>query len=147
MRLLPAAALAMIAFASGASAQIRTMTEHAQTAAALKCLLDHAKDNCPVEFGGAARRASQFWLFWTPNKDVEFGPLKSSDYAGTQEVNAYLTQHLSGRTADVYSVGFGHGEWTFYIARPRPDGKIQYMFFRPGRPDDEKMDQFVTTPH
>ena len=134
-------AAALTLLSPAASAQDRVVTEHAQTAAALQCLLAHKHDECAENFIGSARRTASFWLWWTATKDLDLGPLLSSDYAGTQEVNAYVTGHLRGRVPDVYDVKFGHQRKTFYIARPDPDGKIRYLWIRNGGPDDEKMEQ------
>jgi hypothetical protein len=134
-------AAAVIALSPAASAQTRTITEHAQSAAAMQCLLAHKHEGCGQDFVGSARRAATFWLWWTSSKDLDLGPLVSSDYAGTQAVNAYTTAHLAGRVADVYHVKFAHQEKTFYIARPDPDGKTHYLWVRNGAPDDEHMER------
>lgn len=146
MRIFAAAAIAVLALAPTASAQTRVMQDHARTASALQCLLDHVQDNCPQKFSGSARRPAQFWLWWNANKDFELGRLVSSDYAGTEAVNAYITKFLNGRPADVYDVKFGHHRKTFYIVPPGPDGTIVYMLIRDGAPDDEKTDLFVRGP-
>ena len=132
-------AIATIGLSPLASAQTRVMGPHAETAAALACLLEHRHKECSERFVGSARPAAQYWLWWTPDKDFELGPQLSSDYAGTEAVNAYLTKFLNGRKADVYDVKFRHHEKTFYIVPPGPDGKIQYMRVRGGAPDDENM--------
>lgn len=139
-------AFAAIALAPAAWAQTRVPGPHAETAAALQCLLDHVHDHCKLDFSGTARRAAQYWLWWTPTKDLEQGLLVSSDYVGTQAVNAYLTRFLGGRAADVYDVRFAHHKKTFYIVPPGPDGKILYMRIRDGLPDDENTDLFVHGP-
>jgi hypothetical protein len=139
-------AVAVIGLSPAASAQTRARAPHAETASALKCLLDHVHDRCDHEFVGSARRPAQFWLWWTPTKDMEFGRLLSSEYAGTESQNAYTTRFLEGRTADVYDVKFAHGEQTFYIVPPDPDGNIHYLRIRGGAPDDEKLDLFVHGP-
>ena len=137
-------AVAAIGLSPVASAQTRVMTAHAETASALKCLLDHdhgqKQERCKQVFVGSASRAAIYWLWWTPGKDLDLGPLVSSDYAGTQSVNAYITKFLNGRPADVYDVKFRHLEKTFYIVPPGPDGKIEYLHVRSGAPDDEKME-------
>lgn len=138
--------VAVLSLAPGASAQTRVMAAHAQTASALKCLLDHAHDACSADFAGSARGPATQWLWWNANKDVEVGALVSSDYAGTESVNAYLTKFLGGRAADVYHVKFGHGDKTFYIVPPGPDGKVRYMRIRQGAPDDERADLFTYGP-
>jgi hypothetical protein len=129
-----------------ASAQTRVPAPHAQTAAALQCLLEHRHDDCSPEFDGNARRTAAYWQYWNINKDFDLGKLKSSDYAGTQSANAYTTKFLNGRTADVYDVKFRHQEKTFYIVPPGPNGKIQYLWIRGGGPDDERTDLFVRGP-
>jgi hypothetical protein len=134
------AAAAATLLVPAASAQMRVVTEHAATAAALQCLLAHRHEGCGQDFVGSARRPATFWLWWTATKDLDLGPLVSSEYAGTQSVNAYTTKHLSGRVADVYDVKFAHQEKSFYIARPGADGKVQYLWVRNGAPDDEKME-------
>jgi hypothetical protein len=136
-------AAATIALPANASAQTRVMQDHAATAKALACLLDHdhgqKQEGCKGVFVGSATGPSQFWLWWTPTKDLDLGPLVSSNYAGTQQVNAYITNRLNGRPADVYDVRFEHMKKTFYIVPPRPDGKIEYLHVRSGDPDDEKL--------
>lgn len=139
-------AVAIIALAPVASAQTRVPAPHAETASALECLLNHVHDGCNHEFDGSARRPAQFWLWWTPSKDMELGPLVSSEYAGTESQNAYTTRFLDGRTADVYDVKFAHHEKTFYIVPPDPDGNIHYLWVRDGAPNDEKTDLFVHGP-
>jgi hypothetical protein len=139
-------AVAAIGLSPVASAQTRVITAHAETSSALGCLLDHKHKECSQNFAGSARPAAAFWLWWSPNKDVELGALVSSEYAGTESANAYITKFLNGRTADVYDVKFGHQEKTFYIVPPGPDGKIRYMLVRGGGPNDEKTDMFVRGP-
>ena len=138
--------VAVLSLAPAASAQTRVLTAHAQTASTLKCLLDHARDACSTVFAGSARGTATQWLWWNPNKDVELGALVSSEYAGTEAVNAYLTKFLNGRAADVYHVKFGHQEKTFYIVPPGPDGKVHYLRVRQGGPDDERTDLFTYGP-
>src|SRR5262249_44039129 len=132
--------VAAIALAPAASAQTRVMTEHAQTASALGCLLDHLAKECSQRFVGSARVAARYWLWWSPNKEFALGALQSSAYAGTQSANAYTTKFLNGRAADVYDVKFRHQRKTFYIVPPGPDGKIEFMHVRGGGPDDEKLE-------
>ncbi|MBA2590194.1 MAG: hypothetical protein H0U98_16400 [Alphaproteobacteria bacterium] len=139
-------AVAVLSLSPAASAQTRTMAEHAQTASALQCLLDHVRNACSLAFVGSASGPATQWLWWNANKDVEVGALRSSDYAGTEAVNAYLTKFLNGRVADVYHVKFGHQEKTFYIVPPGPDGKVHYMRIRQGGPDDERTDLFTYGP-
>jgi len=131
-------AVAVIALSPVVSAQTRVMTEHAETAAALACLLEHRHKECSPRFVGSATKPAKYWLWWTPDKDIALGPLVSSEYAGTQSANAYLTSHVNGRPADVYAVKFRHQLRTFYIVPPGPDGKVHYLFTRQGGPDDEK---------
>ena len=132
-------AVAAIGLSSAASAQTRTMMPHAETASALGCLLDHGPKACRERFVGGARLAAAYWLWWTSDKDFALGPVVSSEYAGTQSVNAYTTMHLNGRPADVYGVKFKYQEKTFYIVPPGPDGRIRYMNVRSGTPDEEKI--------
>jgi hypothetical protein len=122
------------------------VTAHADTAAALKCLLDHGQNGCREGFAGSARPAAQFWVWWTPEKDFKLGALVSSEYARTESPNAYITKFLNGRTADVYDVKFAHEKKTFYIVPPGPDGKVHYMNVRDGAPDDEKIYLFAASP-
>jgi hypothetical protein len=139
-------AIAVLSLPFAASAQTRVMGAHAETASALKCLLDHVRNACSPGFAGSASGPATQWLWWNANKDVELGALRSSDYAGTEAVNAYLTKFLNGRAADVYHVKFGHQEKTFYIVPPGPDGKVHYMRIRQGAPDDERTDMFTYGP-
>jgi hypothetical protein len=139
-------AIAAIGLSSGASAQTRIVTAHAQTASALGCLLEHERHGCRQDFVGSASRAASPWLRPNPDRDVELGALVSSEYAGTQSVNAYITKFLNGRPADVYDVKFKHQQKTFYIVPPGPDGKIHYMLVRGGGPNDERTDLFVHGP-
>jgi len=120
-------------------AQTRVMTEHAQTASALLCLLDHKRTDCKIDFVGSATGPAKYWMWWNANKDFGLGPVASADYAGTQKVNRYLMKVLDGRPADVYDVKFQKQELTFYIARDSTDGKIHYIHTRPGPPNDENM--------
>ena len=129
-----------------ALAQTRVMTEHDQTAAAMKCLLNHNRTDCNIDFVGSASRPARFWRWWDVNKDFKLGALISSEYAGTEAVNRYLTIVLNGRPADVYDVKFRNQEMTFYIARDSTDGKIHYIHTRPGPPNDEKMYLFAYGP-
>ena len=131
-------AVAAIGLSPAASAQTRVMTDHAETASALKCMLDHGEGGCRDVFVGSASLAARPWVWWNPNLNFELGALVSSEYAGTQSVNAYITKYLNGRPADVYYVRFKHQEKTFYIVPPGPDGKINYLLVRSGAPDDEK---------
>jgi len=122
-------------------------TARAETAAALKCLLDHDRHGCAQTFVGSASRAATPWLWWTPDREFELGALISSGYAGTESGdNAYIAKLLNGRTTDLYDVKFKHHEKTFYISRPGPDGKIHYLLVRDGRPDEERQDLFVRGP-
>ena len=114
-------------------------TAHADTASALKCLLDHGQNGCRDGFAGSARQPAIFWLWWTPEKDFKLGALKSSEYARTESANAYITKFLNSRTADVYDVKFAHEELTFYIVPPGPDGKVHYLHVRDGAPNEEKL--------
>ncbi len=139
-------AVAVIGLSSAASAQTRVKGPHAETAAILDCLLQHQHDLCSGRFSGGARPLAQNWLFWGPDKEFKLGPVLSTDFAGTQAVNAYLTRFLSGRAADVYDVKFKHQEMTFYIVPPDADGKIQFMRIRDGAPDEERADQFARGP-
>jgi hypothetical protein len=141
-----AVAVAAIALAPLASAQTRIMTEHAETAEALRCLLDADRTGCRYDFAGSASVVAKPWLWWqTGQRNFTLGALVSAEYAGTQSPNAYTTKFLSGRTADVYDVKFAHQQKTFYIVPPGADGKIQYMLIRSGAPDDERREGFVTS--
>jgi len=146
MRLILTAALFVLTLSAPALAQTRVMTDHDQTASALKCLLDHNRNDCKIDFVGRATGPAKYWLWWNANKDFGLGPLVSSEYAGTQAVNRYLMIVLDGRPADVYDVKFKNQELTFYIARDSTDGKIHYIHTRPGPPDDEKMYLFAYGP-
>jgi hypothetical protein len=139
-------ALAVLALPTAAPAQTRVHTAHAETASALGCLLEHRQRDCRHGFVGSATRPASFWLRQNPNRDFDLGSLVSSEYAGTQAVNAYLTKFLGGRKADVYDVKFRHQEKTFYIVPPGPDGNIRYMQVRGGGPNDEREDLFVHGP-
>ena len=145
-RIVLGVAVAALSLSPCASAQTRVMAAHAETASALKCLLDHVHDGCDAGFAGSARTTATSWLWWNANKDFQVGALVSSEYAGTESVNAYLTKFLGGRAADVYHVKFGHEEKTFYIVPPGPDGKVRYMRIRQGAPDDERTDLFTYGP-
>jgi hypothetical protein len=146
MKALASLCVTVLALSQAASAQTRVPAPHAETAAALQCLLEHRHDDCSQKFSGNARRTADFWLYWNINKDFDLGVLKSSDYAGTQSVNAYLTKFLNGRAADVYDVKFRHHQKTFYIVPPGPDGTIRYLLVRGGGPNDEREDLFVHGP-
>ena len=139
MRCISSVAFCALTLSAPALAQTRVMTEHDQTASALKCLLDHDRTDCKINFVGSATKAATFWLFWNANKDFALGPVVSSEYAGTEAVNRYLMKVLDGRPADVYDVKFRNQEMTFYFARDNTDGKIHYIHTRPGPPNDEKM--------
>jgi len=139
-------AAALIPLSSAVSAQARVAGPHAETAAAMVCLLRHQREECKGRFAGSSRPLAETWLTWGPNQDFRFGPLVSSDYVGTEAVNSYLTKFLSGRAADVYDVKFGHEEMTFYIVPPGPDGKVQHMRIRAGSPNDERTDLFTQGP-
>jgi hypothetical protein len=138
--------IAVIVLSPVALAQTRVITAHAETASALGCLLEHRHKECGQSFVGNATRVAQPWLWWNPNLSFELGALVSSEYAGTQSANAYITKYLNGRTADVYDVKFRHQEQTFYIVPPGPDGNIHYMLIRQGAPNDEREDLFVHGP-
>lgn len=141
-----AIALTASLLSAPALAQTRVMAEHDQTESALRCLLDHNRTDCKIDFAGNARRSATFWLWWNANKDFDLGPLVSSEYAGTEAVNMYLMKVLAGRPADVYDVKFRNKEMTFYFARDSTDGKVHYIHTRPGPPDDEKMYLFAYGP-
>jgi len=132
-------AVAAIGLSPDASAQTRAMRAHDETASAMRCLLDHGPKECRSRFVGSARQVAAYWLWWTSDKDFALGPLLSSEYAGTQAVNAYTTRVVDSRQADVYGVMFRHQKKTFYIVPPGPDGRIRYMHVRGGDPDEEKM--------
>ena len=138
MKSLAALSVAIALLPLAASAQSRTVKAHAQTAPALLCMLDHAGNECKIDFSSGAYLAARYWLFWSPNKDFALGDLVSAEYVGTQPQNAYTTQPLAARTADVYYVKYRHQDYTFYIVPPGADGKILYMLIRSGRPEDEK---------
>lgn len=139
MRRILSVAFFALALSAPALAQTRVMTAHDQTGSALRCLLDHNRTDCKINFVGSASRAANNWLWWDANKDFKFGALMSSEYAGTEAVNRYLMKVLDGRPADVYDVKFRNQELTFYIARDSTDGKIHYIHTRPGPPNDENM--------
>jgi hypothetical protein len=136
-------AVAVIGVSPVASAQTRTMMAHAETAAALKCLLDHVRNSCDHDFVGSATRPAQYWLWWNAEKDFKLGPLVSTEYVGNQSVNSYITKYLNGRPADVYDVRFEHYKKTFYIVPLDPDGKVRYLNVRDGEPNDEKLYLFA----
>ena len=139
MKRIISVAFCALTLSAPAVAQTRVMTEHDQTASALKCLLGHNRADCKINFVGSATKAATFWLFWNANKDFALGPVVSSEYAGTEAVNRYLMKVLDGRPADVYDVKFRNQEMTFYLARDSTDGKIHYIHTRPGPPNDEKL--------
>ena len=139
-------AVAAIILSPIASAQT-DVPAPAETAAALKCLLNHDRHGCGQTFAGSASRVATPWLWWTPDREFELGALLSSGYAGTRSgENVYISKFLNGRTTDLYDVKFKHHEKTFYIARPGPDGKVHYMLIRDGSPNDERTDLFVHGP-
>ena len=117
--------VAVIALSQAGSAQTRVPAAHAETAAALQCLLEHRREDCSQEFAGSALGAATNWLWWNANKEFALGALKSSDYAGTESANAYTTRFLNGRTADGYDVRFRYQKMTFYIVR-RPVRTARY---------------------
>jgi hypothetical protein len=137
---------AVIALSPLAWAQTRVVEMHAQSVSALACLIEHKRQECGARFAGSARQPAQFWLWWNSSKEMEIGAPLTAEYAGTQPPNAYTLKYLDGRRADVYDVIFRHHEFTFYIAKPGPDGKVRYMLIRDGGPDDEKHDLFVRGP-
>jgi hypothetical protein len=139
-------AVAAIGLSPVASAHTRASMEHAETASALRCLLDHDRKACGYSFVGSASGPATHWLWWTAGKDFELGALVSLEYAGTQSTNAYTTVFLKGETADVYDVKFRNQEKTFYIARPGPDGKVHYILVRNGAPNDERADLWARNP-
>ena len=139
MRRILSVAFCALTLCAPALAQTRVMTEHNQTESALKCLLDHNRTDCKIDFVGSATGPAKYWLWWNANKDFGLGPVLSADYAGTQKVNRYLMKVLDGRPADVYDVKFRNQEMTFYIARDSTDGKIHYIHTRSGPPNDEKL--------
>ena len=139
-------AVAVIGVSPVASAATRVITEHDETATALKCLLEHDRNACDYSFVASARGTATHWLWWNAAKDFELGDLVSSEYAGTQSANVYTTKFLNGRTADVYDVKFRNQEKTFYIARPGQDGKVHYILVRNGAPDDERADLWARNP-
>jgi hypothetical protein len=140
------ATIAIMGLAPAALAQTRTIELHTESVSALGCLLEHRRQECSERFVGGARRSSQFWLWWNSSKELELGPPETVAYAGTQPPNAYTTKYLDGRTADIYDVKYRHHQFTFYIAKPGPDGKIRFMLIRSGGPDDEKRDLFARGP-
>lgn len=140
-----AAAIAAIALAPAAIAQTRVMTEHAQTAATLECLLAHGK-GCRESFVARASMTATPWLNWDARKNFALGDLLSWKYAGTEAVNAYTTKFLHGEAADVYDVKFERRELTFYIVPPGPDGQVRYIFIRRGGPGDELADFWARNP-
>jgi hypothetical protein len=137
-------AVAAIGLSPVASAQTRVITDHAETASALICLLDHNRQACGYHFVGSARGAARTWLWWNAVKDFDLGDVVSAKYAGTEGQNFYTTRFLNGRMADVYDVKFGKAERTFYIAPPGPDGKVRYIFVRNGAPNDEIQDYWAS---
>lgn len=130
-------AIAVIGLSPLASAQTRVMGAHAETAAALGCLLDHRQ--CRQGLARIASLAATPSLWRGPTRDFNTGALVSWEYVGTQPANAYTVKFLNGRTADVYDVKFRHQERTFYIVPPGPDGQVRYMHVRNGAPNDEKL--------
>ena len=66
-------------------------TAHAETASALRCLLDHGPDGCRTLFVGSASRAAQPWLWHDSNRDFELGALLSSRYARTETGEGVVT--------------------------------------------------------
>jgi hypothetical protein len=131
-------AIAACVLAPAASAQSVIFQDHAPTARAMLCLLEHAGDRCQYNFGGNARRAARPFLYWSPNRQFDFGTLVSATYAGTQLQNAHTTNALGANAADVYYVKYRHQDMTFYIVPPDRDGNILYMLVRGGTPTDAK---------
>jgi len=145
MRLILAGALSTLMLSASASAQTRIITEHAETAAVLKCLLAHGT-GCENGFVARAAPRATPWLVWTVQEDFAVGPLLSWQYAGTESANAYTTKFLTGGMTDVYDVKFVRRELTFYVVRPGPDGNVRYMFIRRGAPSDEMTDMWARNP-
>jgi hypothetical protein len=151
MRAILAITLAtMAALGTGlSSAAFADATTDAETASALRCLLDNGQNDCGAVFVGNARRAARFWVVPNPNRDFTLGALISSEYARTETGdNVYIARFFSGRTADLYDVKFKHTRMTFYIAHPEADGKIHYLLVRGGSADPagEREDLFVHGP-
>ena len=138
MKALPVLALAATFLPNAASAQSVVFQNHAQTATAMLCLLEHAGERCKYNFGGNARQAARPFLYWSPNRQFDFGTLVSATYAGTQLQTAHTTNALSGNAADVYYVKYRHQDMTFYIVPPDAEGNILYMLVRSGTPTDAK---------
>lgn len=131
------------------SAAFADATADAETASALRCLLNNGQNDCGAIFVGSARRAAHPWVQQNPNRDVALGALISSEYARTETGdNVYIARFFSGRTADLYDVKFKHTSMTFYIAHPEADGKIHYLMVRGGSADssDERREMFVHGP-
>ena len=137
-------AVAAIGLSPAASAQTRTIADHAETASALICLLDHERKACGYHFVGSARGTARTWLWRGPVKDFDLGDVVSANYAGTEGQNFYTTRYLNGRAADVYDVRFKKAHRTFYIVPPGPDGKVRYIFVRNGAPNDEIQDYWAS---
>lgn len=139
MKTLATVALAAVLLSPApASAQSVVFQDHAQTATAMLCLLEHVGDRCKYNFGGGARLAARPWLYWSPNRQFDLGTLVSATYAGTQLQNAHTTKALSANAADVYYVKYRHQDLTFYIVPPDANGDILYMLVRSGTPADAK---------
>jgi hypothetical protein len=131
------------------SAAFAGATGSAETASALRCLLDNGQNDCGAVFVGNASRTARGWVRPDPRRDFALGALISSEYARTETGDdVYIARFFSGRTADVYDVKFKYIRMTFYIAHPEPDGKIHYLLVRGGSadPTDERKEMFARGP-
>lgn len=91
-------------------------------------------------FVGRAWQAARPLVFENARRDFNRGPLVASDFWGrASESNAFDARILIDqptREMDIYDVKFAHFEYSYYIAPPNADGKINALAIRLYAPHD-----------
>jgi len=140
MKTLAALTIALAAIASAPAAQATPR----QTEPALACLLGMGKEHCETQFVGAAFN-QPFDRNTRPLGTLE--SRRAISYCAEEFVHKFLdncprgpleTVHYMGanvRGYDVYDVKFMHGDNTYVVAPPTPDGKTPAFWRFAGTPD------------
>jgi nucleoid-associated protein YgaU len=139
-KLSTAAAALVFALAVPAAAQSPSLSADPRpgTAEAVRCLNRLGPKGCETMFVGQARAMARFWVFANPTRDAGRGAFVSTSYWGratdSNWMNAKVMSTLPTKDMDIFHVNFTRAEYTFYVAAPDADGKINALA-GPGIPD------------
>ncbi len=139
MRLILTVALSTLMLSASASAQTRVITAHAETASALKCLLDHGQNGCRQGFAGSARPAATYWRLVDSRKGLQAwrsGVVGVCRNRGSECLHHEIRGRKNGRRIrrEVSALQ----KVTFTSCPPVRTARY-ILCFRGGEPDDEKL--------